>query len=292
MSTIHLIDASPYIFRGYYSIPTSMKAPDGLTTNAVYGYTNFLIQLLKKERPSHIAVAFDGSLTTSFRNEIYPEYKAQRELPPAELEAQMDACWQVTRAMGMQTFIDDRYEADDIIGALVDKFITKSHRAVIVSSDKDLTQLVNEQVSLWDFARDRRFDAKKVTEHFGVRPDQMVDLLALMGDKVDNIPGVKGIGQKTAVALLQKFGSLESIYDKVDLVDGMELRGARSIKQKLIDGKELAEISKRLATIVFSVPVETELDLLAYRGAKPDQIEPLFERLGFSGIQERIPKSQ
>lgn len=290
MSTIYLIDASPYIFRGYYSIPTTVKSPDGMATNAVYGYTEFLIQLLKREMPSHIGVAFDGSLTTSFRNEIYPDYKAQREPPPAELEAQIDSCWQVTQAMGMAAFVDDRYEADDIIGTLTDKFIKNNHQVVVVSNDKDLTQLVNQHVSFWDFAKDRRLDSENVIEHFGVRPDQIVDLLALMGDSVDNIPGVKGIGQKTAVALLRYFGSLDTIYDKIDLVDEMELRGAKSVKKKLMEGRELAEISKHLATLVLEAPLEAELNLLLYGGAKQDQIDPLFERLGFDAIRDRIPK--
>ena len=290
MSTIYLIDASPYIFRAYYSIPTAVKSPDGMATNAVYGYTEFLIQLLKRESPSHIGVAFDGSLTTSFRNEIYPDYKAKREPPPAELEAQLDACWQVTQAMGMAAFVDDRYEADDIIGTLTDKFIKNNHQVVVVSNDKDLTQLVNQHVSFWDFAKDRRLDSENVIEHFGVRPDQIVDLLALMGDSVDNIPGVKGIGQKTAVALLRNFGSLDTIYDKIDLVDQMELRGAKSVKKKLMEGRELAEISKHLATLVLEAPLEVELNLLLYGGAKQDQIDPLFERLGFDAIKDRIPK--
>jgi 5'-3' exonuclease len=289
MSTIYLIDASPYIFRAYYSIPNTMRSPDGMTVNAVYGYTDFLIQLLKREFPTHIAVAFDGSLTTSFRNDIYPEYKAQRELPPAELEAQMDACWQVTEAMGMAAFIDDRYEADDILGTLTVNFVRRNHQVVVVSNDKDLAQLVNDRVSFWDFARDRRFDAQGVTEHFGVRPDQIVDLLALMGDSVDNIPGVPGIGKKTAVALLQKFGNLEELYGNIESVEQMSLRGAASIKEKLIEGRERAEISKRLATIVLDAPVETDLHLLSFEGASQDKIDPLFEQLGFGGIKDRIP---
>ncbi|MDZ7343794.1 MAG: hypothetical protein ONA90_04705 [candidate division KSB1 bacterium] len=205
MATIYLIDASPYIFRAYFAIPASMRAPDGTPTNAVYGYTAFLLDVLRRAQPTHLAVAFDGSLMTSFRNEIYPAYKAQRELPDEELYAQLDACWQVTEALGMKAYIDDRYEADDIIGTIIAKLAKKDCRFVVVSGDKDLAQLVNKQTLLWDFAKDRRFDAKSVRQHFGVRPNQIVDLLSLQGDAVDNIPGVKGIGTKTAVELLKKF---------------------------------------------------------------------------------------
>ncbi len=255
----------------------------------MYGYTDFLIQILKKEMPSHIAVAFDGSLTTSFRNEMYSDYKAHRELPPPDLEAQMEACLQVTEALGMTAFIDDRYEADDIIGTLTHRLTQDGHRVVIVSNDKDLAQLVSDKVCFWDFARNRKFDAQKVNEFFGVRPDQMVDLLALMGDSVDNIPGVQGIGKKTAVALLQKFDNLEEIYRNLHQVEDLAIRGAASVQQKLIRGRKEAEISRRLAEIAMDAPVEIEVRALKYIGARTELIDPLFERLGFDAIKERIP---
>ncbi len=290
MPTIHLIDASPYIFRAYFSIPSSIKAPDGSPANAVYGYTAFLLDLIKREEPTHLAVAFDGSLTSSFRNEIYPEYKAQRELPDAELMAQLDACWQVTEALGMKAYIDDRYEADDIIGTIVDKLSKKDCEFVIVSGDKDLAQLVNKRTVLWDFAKDRRFNEKTVKQHFGVRANQIVDLLALQGDAVDNIPGVKGIGEKTAVALLEKFATVEDIYQKIDKVEKMSLRGAAAIRAKLEQSRELAFLSKQLATIACDAPVKMNLPALKYAGADRGKVEALFDRLGFGRIRERIPK--
>lgn len=290
MNTLYLVDASPYIFRAYFSIPGSIQSPEGKPTNAVYGYTSFLIDLVKRETPEHIAVAFDGSLTTSFRNEIYPAYKAQRELPPADLEAQLDACFEVTQALGLKAFIDDRYEADDIIGTLVAKFQKKDFKFVIVSGDKDLAQLVNARTILWDFAKDRRFDAKAVRAHFGVKPEQIIDLLALQGDAVDNIPGVKGVGAKTAVALLEKFPHLEDIYNKLARVDQMEMRGAAAIRARLEEGRAMAFLSKQLATIACQAPVKTTLRDLKHTGADRDKILPLFDRLGFGKIRDRIPK--
>jgi len=287
--TLYLIDASPYVFRGYFSIPTSMKSPTGKPTNAVYGYTAFLLELLKREKPSHIAVAFDGSLTTSFRNEFYPAYKAQRDLPPPELEAQFDDCFAVTEALGMKAFIDDRYEADDIIGTLIAKFQKKDFRFVVVSGDKDLAQLVNARTSLWDFAKDRRFDAKAVRAHFGVRPEQIVDLLALQGDAVDNIPGVKGIGAKSAVALLEKFSGLAAIYQRLEAVAKMPLRGAASIRAKLEAGREMAALSQKLATLACEAPIKITTREVQYRGAHRGEISTLFERLGFGKIRDRIP---
>lgn len=290
MPPIYLIDASPYIFRAYFSIPSSIRTPEGTPANAVYGYTAFLLDLLKREQPSHLAVAFDGSLTTSFRNEIYPAYKAQRELPPAELEAQLDGCWEVTKALGMAAYIDDRFEADDIIGTLIAKLAKHEGKFVVVSGDKDLAQLVNKRVALWDFAKDRRFDEKAVKQHFGVRPNQIIDLLALMGDAVDNIPGVKGIGEKTAVALLEKFASIEDIFEKLERVEKMAVRGAAGIHAKLEQGREHAFLSKDLATISTKAPVKASLRALQYNGADRQQVEALFDRLGFGKIRERIPR--
>lgn len=290
MPPIYLIDASPYIFRAYFSIPSSIRTPEGAPANAVYGYTAFLLDLLKREQPSHLAVAFDGSLTTSFRNEIYPAYKAQRELPPAELEAQLDACWEVTQALGMAAYIDDRFEADDIIGTLIAKLAKHEGKFVVVSGDKDLAQLVNKRVALWDFAKDRRYDEKAVKQHFGVRPNQIIDLLALMGDAVDNIPGVKGIGEKTAAALLEKFASIEDIFEKLERVEKMAVRGAAAIRAKLEQGREHAFLSKDLATISTKAPVKANLRALQYHGADRQQVEALFDRLGFGKIRERIPR--
>jgi 5'-3' exonuclease len=290
MSKIYLIDASPYIFRAFFSIPSSMRAPDGSPANAVYGYTAFLIEILKKAQPTHLAVAFDGSLTSSFRNEFYPDYKANREQPDPELEAQLEACWQVTEAMGMKAYIDDRYEADDIIGTLIAKFSKPNTSFVVVSGDKDLAQLVNNRTALWDFAKDRRFDEKAVKQHFGVRASQIVDLLALQGDAVDNIPGVKGIGEKTAVALLKKFAGVEAIYQQIDKVEKMSLRGAAAIRAKLEQSRDLAFLSKQLATIANDAPIQANLPALKYAGADRRKVEALFDRLGFGKIRERIPK--
>lgn len=290
MPTLYLIDASPYVFRAYFSIPASMRTPAGAASNAVYGYTAFLLDLLKREQPSHLAVAFDGSLTTSFRNDIYPAYKAQRELPPPELEAQFEACREVTAALGMCTFIDDRFEADDLIGTLLHKLGRKTGEFVIVSGDKDLAQLVGPRVTLWDFAKDRRLNEKGVKQHFGVRPQQVVDLLALMGDAVDNIPGVNGIGVKTAAALLAKFHDLDDLYARLAAVERMNLHGAVALRAKLEQGRTSAMLSRQLATIATEAPVEANWRMLKYTGADRGKVEALFDRLGFGRIRERIPR--
>lgn len=287
---VHLVDASPYVFRSYFALPDSITDRRGRPVQAVYGFTGFLIKLVENESPSHLALAFDRSLTTSFRNDIYPEYKSGRDLPPPELEAQLDDCYAVAEAFGAACYIDDRYEADDLLAGLVRRLEEGGNGAVVVTSDKDLAQLVNERVTLLDFAREERYGPAEVEEKFGVRPDQIPDFLALAGDPVDSIPGVAGVGKKTAVALLAAFGSLEGIYEHLEEVPELSLRGARSVAAKLAEHRETAFLSKRLATAADDLPAEAELADLAYRGADAAQLDPLFERLGFGKIRERIPR--
>lgn len=288
--TLHLVDASPYIFRAYYSLPSSITTSEGEPANAVYGFASFLIKLLGDAEPTHLAMAFDGSLTTSFRNELYPEYKAQRELPPEELEAQLDACREVAEAFGLATFIDDRYEADDILGALWRRHRAEGRGAVVVTSDKDLSQLVDDATVLWDFARDERWDTETVREKFGVRPGQIPDYLGLAGDSVDNIPGVSGVGPKTAAALLAELGTLEAVFEDLERVTELPIRGAKSLARKLEEQREVALLSKRLATVALDAPFEATLDELEHRGADREKVDPLFDRLGFGRIRDRIPK--
>ena len=290
--TVHLVDASPYIFRAFFSIPASMTNPEGQSINAVYGFSAFLRLLVEKEGVTHIALTFDGSLTTSFRNDFYPEYKAQRELPPEDLKAQLDACKAVGEAMGMATFIDSRYEADDLIATLCRPLAAEGHRVVIVTSDKDLTQLVDERVSLFDFAKDERYGPAEVVEKFGVRPGQIADYLGLAGDSVDNIPGVKGVGKKTAVALLNALGSLEEIYQRLDAVPELPIRGAKSVARKLTDQRDMAELSKRLATVADDAPASAGLEDLVLRERDTEALAALAEALGFDPSRDRRRRSK
>ncbi len=288
--TVHLVDASPYIFRASFSLPDSITDPRGRPVHAVYGFASFLIKLVEDEAPTHLGLAFDHSLTSSFRNEMHPAYKATRELPPPELEAQLDDCFELARAFGAATFIDDRFEADDLIAALVARLAPAGHGAVVVTSDKDLAQLVGERVTLFDFARGERYGPAEVEAKFGVRPAQIPDFLALAGDSVDNIPGVAGVGKKSAAALLAAFGDLDGIYEHLDEVPDLPIRGARSLAAKLEAGREAAFLSRRLATLAPEAPAAAELAELAYQGADPDLVGPLFERLGFERIRDRIPR--
>lgn len=289
-ATVLLVDASPYIFRAYYSLPESIKSPDGARVGAVYGFVSFLLKLIADEKPTHFAVAFDRNLNGSFRNDEYPEYKAQRQDPPADLVSQIDPCLEVTAALGIATFIDERYEADDLIATVLARAIPAPHKGVVVSSDKDLAQLVSERVTLLDFAQETRYTPAEVREKFGVRPDQIVDLLALAGDPVDNIPGVPGIGRKTAVDILAAYDSVDNAYAHLDEIASSRLRAAKSLAAKLHEHRDLSFLSKRLATVAADAPIPKGLKLgdLAYKGADMAVVEPLFERLGFKRITDRV----
>jgi 5'-3' exonuclease len=292
MATVHLVDASPYIFRAHFSLPASIKTPDGSPAAAAYGFASFLLKLIADEKPTHLGVAFDRSLNSSFRNEIYPAYKEQRVLPPPELEAQLTACEEIAAALGAAAFVDDRYEADDLIGTLVCALEEAGHGAVIVTSDKDLAQLVTERATLFDFSKGLRLDKAAVFAKFGVHPDQMTDYLGLAGDSVDNIPGVKGIGAKSAAELLTRYGSLEGIYERLDELPWSNVRGAKSLHAKLVASQEIAFLSKRLATVERRIPgVAGSLESLEFRGADAARVEELFKRLGFNKIRERVPTS-
>lgn len=253
MTVIHLVDASPYLFRAFFSLPKSMTDDAGRPNNAVYGFKQFIARYVADEKPAHIAVAFDRHFNQSFRNDYYPEYKAHREASPPELDAQVDPAVAVIESFGIATFIDERYEADDLIATIIHQTRKSGARYVIVTSDKDMTQLVSDRVTVVDPARKLHFDAAAVKEKFGVEPQQIVDFLALAGDAVDNIPGVRGIGPKTAAELLQTYGSLDAIYENMAAIKP-------ALAAKLERDAANAAISKRLATVSVEAPIRVSVD--------------------------------
>lgn len=285
MTTIHLIDASPYLFRAFFAVPKSIVDRDGQVANAVYGFTSFLVKYLADERPAHIAVAFDRNFNGSFRNDEYPAYKAQREASPPELDAQVDPCVEITEAMGITTFIDERYEADDLIATAIDQ-TRRTSRAhyVIVTSDKDLTQLVDERTIVVEPGRGWRFDAAAVVEKFGVRPEQITDYLGLAGDAVDNIPGVRGIGPKTAADLLRNYGSLDGIYEQLPALR----KSKATLAAKLEEHAEMARLSKRLATVSTEAPIDVTVEAMRYRGPDDARVDAALARFGFETLRERM----
>jgi len=288
VTTIHLIDASPYIFRAFFALPKTIRAPDGTIVNAVYGFASFVVKYLTDWRPTHIAIAFDQNLTGSFRNEMLAGYKAARREPPAELESQVSACVEMAQALGVATHIDPDYEADDLIATLIHRLGRSGREFLIASVDKDLAQLVGPRVKLHDPGRFAPLDAQGVQTKYGVRPEQITDWLALAGDPVDSIPGVRGIGPKTAATLLERYGSLEAIYARIGELRGSRERGARSIAARLEANVALAGLSKQMATLVRDVPLRTSLAALRYSGIREPELEGLLARLGFRTLAARL----
>jgi 5'-3' exonuclease len=262
---LYLVDASVFIFRAYYSVPVDVADRDGNPVNAVHGFARFLCELLERELPRQIAVAFDESLERSYRNEIYPAYKANREPAPLELKRQFVLCREVCQALGVAQYGSSRYEADDIIGTLTTRAQAAGIPVTIVSRDKDLTQLLSAHDTYWDAIANVRYRHADIEERFGAAPERMADLLALMGDAVDNIPGVPGIGRKTAQKLLKHFGTLPGVFENLDAVKTLKFRGASFVAESLREHREKAFLSRRLTGIACDMPLSCELGELRRR---------------------------
>ena len=282
----YLVDSSIYIFRAWHVYDNNITDGQGRPVNAVLGFSDFLWQLLQQKQPNLIACAFDASQTNSFRREIFPDYKANRDPAPPELKYQFPLCREFCRAVGIAEFGSDRYEADDIIGTLAHKLRQQGYAITVVSADKDLTQLITgEEDAWWDFARGTVLNHRGVERHYGVRPQQIADLLALSGDKVDNIPGIPGVGYKMAAKLLQKYPCIDSLLENIDKVALMKFRGAPRIHRLLYEHRHLLPLNKQLTTIV--TDVLEELADLRPRGLDEAAFASLSDKLSMNELIQR-----
>jgi len=280
---IYLVDSSIYVFRAWFVFPDTITDLDGNPVNAVFGFSEFIYQFLKSTRPQYIGFAFDESLTSSYRNEIYPEYKANRESAPEELRRQFQYCRQLLRYTGLAEFGSDRYEADDLIGTLADRYREREHPVHILTGDKDLAQLIEGEDTWWDYARNNRLNHKGIEKKFGVRPEQIADQLAIAGDKVDNIPGIPGIGMATAAKLLKKFGTIDQLLENIEAISGMKIRGAGRIQELVQEHQDIIRLSRKLTHIERNADIPyPELS-----PGKPDQaaLQELLTHLRFSPAQ-------
>ncbi len=284
---VHLIDASYFVFRAFYSVGLEMTDGDGQPVNALYGFGRFLGDLLEEARPEHVAVAFDESLATSFRNAIFPAYKKNREPAPPELKRQFGLCRELCRLIGVAEFGSPTHEADDIIGTIAFRLRAAGLPCVLVTRDKDLAQLVRDGDHYWDYAGERRFAYCDMEGQFGVRPERFADFLALTGDSVDNIPGVPGVGPKTAAALLSAFASLEELYDGLDRVGGLPIRGAARLAERLRAHREAAYLARRLTLIACDMPLEFSLDSLRRRKPDLEALAAFYDRQKFGPALRR-----
>lgn len=274
-----LIDGSSYLYRAFHAYPGTMSNGD-IPTNAVYGVVNMLRSMMRQFASDRIAVIFDAKGKT-FRDDMYPEYKANRPPMPDDLRCQIEPLHNVIRAMGLPLISIPGVEADDVIGTLASQASAMGMPVLISTGDKDMAQLVDDNVTLINTMTNVVMDREGVIEKFGIPPELIIDYLALMGDKVDNIPGVPGVGDKTATALLQGIGSIEKLYQNLDDIAALGFRGSKTMAKKLIDNKDNAEMSYELATIKLDVELEETPESLVKAQPNTDELIKLYGQLVF-----------
>jgi len=284
---LYLVDASLYVFRAWHSIPDEFQDAQGWPTNAVHGFARFLLDLLERERPQHIAIAFDEALDSCFRNRLYPAYKANRAPAPDALRRQFAHCKALCAALGLGVLAHHDYEADDLIGSALHSVRGAGFHGVIVSADKDLSQLLLEFDEQWDYARGQRWGAAGVKARHGVHAHQIADYLALTGDAIDNIPGVTGIGAKSAAVLLAHFGSLDALLERIDEIPFLRLRGAAQMAARLREQREHALLWRQLTTIALDAPLALTDAGFTRAPADTDMLGGLCESLRFGPLTRR-----
>ena len=283
MKNLFLIDGSGFIFRAFYAIPLLTNS-QGIPINAVYGYCNMILNIYEKFKPEQMIVVFDTKKKT-FRSDIYKEYKSNRTDPPEELIPQFSIIRDATDALQIPRLEIDGYEADDIIATYTKQAEEKGVSVTIISSDKDLMQLVNKNTKMYDSMKDKFIGVKEVKEKFGVEPSKIIDVQALAGDRIDNIPGVSGIGVKTAAELINNFNSLENVLAKVNEIKQPKRR------QILIDEKDKALISKKLVTLKCNVDIK-KYDLNLFQGINQKTALKFFEKHGFKNLISRFTRKK
>ena len=279
---LYLIDGSSYIFRAYYGIRADLSTSEGFPTNAVYGFATMLLKFLREYEPRYLAIVFD-SKGEVFRNEIYPEYKANRDEAPESLKPQFPKIFELVQAFSIPMLAMEGYEADDIMGTIARA--QQESEVVLVTGDKDFCQLVSGNVTLIDTMRERVTGVGEVQKKYGIKPGQMVDFFALVGDKVDNVPGVAGVGEKTASALISEYGDLDGVYDNLDAL-------RPSVARKLKEHKDNAYLSRELVTIKTDVEVGTSIEDFRYEGYETKNLREVFSELEFEKLLDDIGASR
>ena len=282
---IYLIDASVFVWRSYHSVPIALVDLDGNPVNALHGFGRFLGDLIERVRPSHIAVAFDATLSGSFRTRLFPAYKANRDPAPADLKKQFGLCRYLCEALGITSFASGEYEADDVVGTLATRMRAAGQNVTLVTRDKDLAQLIRPGDEYWDYIGELRFRYDQIADRFGVLPERMACFLALTGDAVDNIPGVPGVGRKTASMLFRHFESLAHLYDDLDRVLKLkQLRNPGFVCGQLRDHRDSAFLARRLTEIACDMPLDVEMSQLRRRPPDLDALNTFYDTVGFGRL--------
>jgi DNA polymerase-1 len=276
---LYLIDGSSYIFRAYHAI-RSLSTSKGSPTNAIYGFTSMIFKFLKDYSPEYLGIVFDSKGKT-FRDEIYPLYKANRDEAPDDFKIQVPKIFEMVDSLGIPQVQIEGYEADDIMGTIAKEMEEKGISVVLVTGDKDFCQLVSEKVTLIDTMRDKKTGIKEVIQRFGVPPESVIDVFALSGDATDNIPGVRGVGEKTASELIGKFRTIESLYENLNELPQRQ-------RDLLEANKESAILSKRLVTMETSIPMSVSLEGFEYKGFNKEKLREIFEELEFKSLLREL----
>lgn len=284
LKKIWLVDSSIYVFRAWFTWPKSLQDKDGHCVNAVHGFLHFVYQLLSQEQPKNIGFAFDESLKQSHRRDIYPDYKAHRKSAPLDLRYQFKLCRGFLKAMGIAEFSSEYYEADDVIGTLAHHYRQKLFKVILITADKDLAQLIYDDDLWWEYGNNKKMDTRAIKKNFGVRPDQIADLLAIAGDKSDNIPGVPDIGMSTAAKLLKRFDSLDNLIKSSEEIGKTKLRRAKYLQNQIEAHIDQMQLARQLTGIVCDIKNAPIHQSLSRCDTKPDQdaLWRLFDQLGYS----------
>jgi len=274
-TVLYLIDGSSYIFRAYHAI-RALSTSKGFPTNAVYGFTNMIFRFLKDYGPKYLGIVFDSKGET-FRNEMYPLYKANRTEPPDELKLQFPRIFEIVEALEIPTFQMEGYEADDLIGTIAKEAEEKGIDVVLITGDKDFNQLVSEKITLIDTMKNKTTEVKDVIEKYGVGPERLIDIFALSGDTIDNIPGARGIGEKTAKDLIGRFGSLNELFQNIDKLSSRQ-------KEMIERNKDDVLLSKKLVTIKTDVPIRFKVEDFKFGGYNDKKLKKIFDELEFKSL--------
>jgi DNA polymerase I len=283
---LHLIDGSSYVFRAFHAIPF-LSTSKGIPTNAVFGFTTMCLKLLREEKPTHVAMVFDAPGET-FRDELFADYKANRTAPAEELAPQFPLVRRMVEALRLPVLEERGVEADDVIGTLARRAEVEGWEVVIVTGDKDFQQLVGPRIRIVDTMRDKRIGEDEVRERYGVEPPRWVDIVALMGDAIDNIPGIRGVGEKTAAGLIKHAGTLEALLERPELAETSGVRGGKKLVDVVRAHAEQARLAKDLATIRTDVPLAGGAEDFAYAGPHPAELESLCRELEFHSLLREL----
>ncbi len=278
---LYLIDGTAYIHRAFHAI-RALSNSKGMPTNAIFGFTRMVLKLLEAQTPQYAVMLFDTKGPT-FRHEIYDSYKANRPPMPADLAVQIPYIKEITKGFNISMIEKPGYEADDLIGTLAKMAASDDISVVMITGDKDFLQLVTDKIIVWDPMKDNIMDADAVRKRFEVEPYQLIDVMGLSGDVSDNVPGVPGVGEKTALDLIKRFGSIEQVYEQIDKITRKKLH------ENLIKYKDQALLSRTLVTIDTQVPLTFDMEAFKLKSTNAEQLSRLFKELEFRRLQMDFP---